>query len=539
MQMIKKSLTFVACYIAFASCSPGVVAAENFQKLPVNEPPRAEAKLARDFAKGSQAGEAGKKALEKVIVAEIAKLTHPENAARYTTIRTALFNTYLAAYKPETVEARKVVIDQIAKYCNGIGSSANFSPQARINAVSMLADLDDRPAIKAAPPLPSQKALLPLYNIAKNPKNPVYLRSIALYGLERHIGRSFRSWPKNTRSLVGKTLVQIALSKPKGDLDIQENAWLVRRALDCLAATRVAALADQAIEMIGDPEQLPSVRVSAANYMRFLNADALSDKQKQDYIVSLAHLLRSQLVSWYENEDNLLSRATGGSAGMAGGYGGMMGDGGYGGGGGDDMYGGGGMGGPGGMGGGGYGGGDGGYGGMMGGGGYGGGSTGKKVKAVDVQDWETLLARRKINFVAQVAHTCLDAVPVAEARKPRNLGKPIAEAKLPTDLKDDVTELITLLDAFQLAVNDASKITDVNSLLQEAEVPIEDIMDFVLTIPGFTQKYPELAEGEELEAVPDAPPEQPADGDPGQPAGAGGAPTEDGSPDTGSQENGQ
>jgi hypothetical protein len=99
-----------------------------------------------------------------------------------------------------------------------------------------------------------------------------------------------------------------------------------------------------------------------------------------------------------------------------------------------------------------------------------------------------------------------------------------------------------LIEEVQDAINDPNKITDVSSLLKESQVPIENVMDFVTEVPGFPERYPELADEEQLEAVPEKPAEggvtpaggppaegdngEAAEGDPGQPSmppAAGGA----------------
>ena len=82
-------------------------------------------------------------------------------------------------------------------------------------------------------------------------------------------------------------------------------------------------------------------------------------------------------------------------------------------------------------------------------------------------------------------------------------------------------ELVLAIETLQEGVNEIEPIEDVNSLLQSAEQPIEDIMDLVLDIPGFTEKYPDLKKGDDLDAVPDAPPEAPPEGEGDAPGGEG------------------
>ncbi|MCR9291966.1 MAG: hypothetical protein NXI32_04555 [bacterium] len=488
--------------------------AQKFATLPVTEPSRGERKLARDLAKGSAATDAARGALAKVVEAEMRRLTSPDDVDRYSSIRMGIYNEYLATYRPEAAEARKIVIDQIVKFGSGIAQGKNFSPQSRINALALLAELDDLPAIRSEPPSPAAGALAALYKVAGDDTNPAYLRCIALYGLERHIGRFFSDWNPQQKSAIGRMLVGIVNSEAATDLDAPTHAWMVRRAFDCLGATGVAAVADNAIQRLGNPEELPSVRLSAAEYLTQISSSSLSDEQKQNYLFSLAHFTYTQLVAWYEKEDDLLQRATGaaGGGGMyggMGGYGGMMGgyggggyggDGGGGGYGGDSMYGG-----------------MGGMGGMGGYGGYGGAGGGRasKPKAIDTQDWQTILARRKVNQIMQVVHLCLNGRAVADGQIPKKIGRPLSVAQMPAELQAVVTELTEKLEALQEAVNDIAPVKDVNSLLQQAETPIEDIMDLVEAIPGFAERYPDIVEGAELEHVEDKPAEPPAAGNQG------------------------
>ena len=489
--------------------APQLIAQQQYTSLPVTEPNSEERKLASALAKGGAASDAAKSALAKVVAAEMSKLTQPGEVERYTAIRMGLYNQYLAVYKPEAAEARKVVIDRIVFYGSGIATSANFSPQSRINALALLAELDDVPAVRTTPPSPARGALAPLFNVARDKNAPLYLRAIALYGLERHISRFFPEFAQNQQRAIGNMLVEIATSEPATELDLPAHAWLVRRAFDCLAATGVGSVADIALARLGNVDELPSVRLAAANYLSKIDASSLSDEQKKNYVLSLAHFARSQFVGWYEHEDDLLKRASGATGGMGGygGYGGGYGS--YGGGGGGDY------------GGGGYGGGDmygGGGGDMYGGyGGYGGTSgdtTQNKIKPIETQDWETLLARRKVNQLAQTIYLCLNGMPVKDGQKPAKTGTPLAAAKMPAELEPHVTELIGWLDELQTAVNDPATITDVDSLLRAAEPAIEDLMDGVFEIPGFAEKYPDVVEGEQLETVPDQPEPPPADAPP-------------------------
>jgi hypothetical protein len=121
--------------------APQLIAQQQYTSLPVTEPNSEERKLASALARGGAASDAAKNALAKVVSAEMSKLTQPGEVERYTAIRVGLYNQYLAVYKAEAAEARKIVIDRIVFFGSGIATSANFSPQSRINALALLAEI--------------------------------------------------------------------------------------------------------------------------------------------------------------------------------------------------------------------------------------------------------------------------------------------------------------------------------------------------------------------------------------------------------------
>ncbi|MEZ6138452.1 MAG: hypothetical protein R3C53_26515 [Pirellulaceae bacterium] len=202
----------------------------------------------------------------------------------------------------------------------------------------------------------------------------------------------------------------------------------------------------------------------------------------------------------------------GGMGDMGGGYGDMGGMGDMGGGYGD-------MGGMGDMGG--------GYGDM---GGYG-GTTPAAPKPIDTQDWQTRAARRLLNQITQKIHVALDGKPLKDESPVYTYSFASATAGN-AELQQQVTELVDLLDEFQEAINDAVKIEDIASILDESKTPIENIMDFSIEVPGFLKRYPELADDEEDLQKAEKPKPMPnnggapADGGPGAPAD--GQPTGDG-----------
>ncbi len=479
----------------------GHVAAKEV-KLP--ELTKEERQLATNFIKGRQGDTAeARQALRKALYYELSRLTHNRELPNYGTIRQSIYATYLATYRPEAQAAREYAVRTIAEVASGLARGTDFTPQTRVNAVAILAELDDVPAYRDMPPRPSAYARNSLFGIAADENAPLYLRSIALYGLQRQMAvwwnlpdpwrAEVQPWDQDFKRELGTLLVKIVDSQPRNPLEEPAHTWMVRRAYDCLASIQNPAVVPSALQVVLNGKAPYSLRLTAAKYLSQIDSSKMNDQQKSDYFIGVAHLLRSALVGWYEYEDDKVKRVSGvvassgygmggyGGPGMGPGMGGPgMGDSGYGGEGGYGDAG------------------EGGYGNYGGGGPGGSSGSDARPKPKDKQTWDTLLARRRANEIAEAVRLCLDGIPAPEQKKPRLLGVPLKEAGLAADLQAKLDELIASVEEFQTAINDPNPITDVNSLLSVAELPIEDIMDLVLEIPGFSQKYPDLLKGDEL-----------------------------------------
>jgi hypothetical protein len=159
-------------------------------------------------------------------------------------------------------------------------------------------------------------------------------------------------------------------------------------------------------------------------------------------------------------------------------------------------------------------------------GGMGGRGTagGNKPKLVDIQDWKTRIARRRLNEVSQAVHRAIDGKRVSadsgNALAKMHMSKP--EVAFEEDYK--LSKLVTALEDLQKAVNDPTRVRTVTNLMNLCKKPIEEIMDFAKKMPGFLEKYPELKDDEELleEATEPKPDDGKKDGDQPADAGAGG-----------------
>lgn len=473
---------------------------------------REQDKLARDFIRGrAPATEEAKQALRLKMKAEVDRLKFPaaknfaeaEVLAKLSDTRANIDAMWVAGAKDQA--ARIVAAEALAVWGRQL-LAEDVSPQAKINCMAMLAELDEAGLSGVAPPTPSEHAFRVLFAYAGNDQEPIYLRAIALHGLNRHIGRWWPTtkWPDNGKRLIEKTLSDIVNSEPKSSLDVKAHAWMVRRVYDCLSTMGSPNGAPSALNRLADPKALPSLRLASLEYLSQLDTSGFPADKKSLHLIGLAHFTRSQLVDWYEHEDNVLrakSGTVGGGMGMMGGsMGSMMGGGtesssmgGYDGGGG---------------------GGGGGYPGMMGGG-SGATGGGRKSKPIDTQTWQVRLGRRLVNQISQAAHVALDGVPLPAEKAVAGV-KPLKDAKLTAEEQAKLTELVSAIEVFQTAVNDPQLVTNMTSLLAQAEGHIEEIMDLVKEVPGFLERYPELAPDDELPTAEDPDAKRPAPAADGQ-----------------------
>ncbi len=486
---------------------------------------REQDKLARDYIRGRISGsEEAKVALRLKMKAEIDRLKLPtaksfedaENLAKLVDIRSNIDATWVTGARDPA--ARVVAVEALAAY-GGELLAEDVSPQSKVNCMAMLAELDEAGASGSAPPTPSASAFNVLFKYARNDQAPLYLRAIALHGVNRHIGRWWPTdkWPDNAKKTIETAMTDIVNSEPQSPLDTRAHAWMVRRAYDCLKTMESLYGAKSALDRLADPKALPSLRLAALEYLSRIDKSVFPEDKMSLYLIGLAHFTRSQLVNWYEREDDTLKSRSGASMGGMGGMGGMsgmadmmMGGGGRGDDGGDMM---------GSM-----------MGGMMSGDPgdmMGGTGRGGRSKPVDTQTWQVRLSRRLINQISQAVHIALDGVPLP-AEKPILGVKPLKGSKLSAEELAKIDKLVVAIEVFQTAVNDPLRVRSMASLLTQAEGNIEEIMDLVKEVPGFLERYPELAPDDELETAedPDAMPRGPVQPDAKDVPSDAGAPTD-------------
>lgn len=444
---------------------------------------------------------AGKKALEDFVTEYFKQMFLPNNAfAARDRIKNFLAGT--ARAKPEI---RAAVVDRIFTLAGFVVNKNDASPAARVNSIWMIADLDQT-AASNNPPVPYADATKYLYVAAKNGALPSYIRSVALYGLERHARILGGKWSDALKNAIALECGKIVNSQPSNNLDVAGHAWMVRRAFDVLTVLK-SPLADKvAIERLADTKTLPSIRLASAKYLSNidLSNDTLQTDLKKTIFLATLQLTHQECSGWIkQQQDQARLQAGGSSMGGAMGMPGGMESGGMGGYGGDSTMGGG-------MPGDGASAGMGGYGmdGGMGGGmpgmeGGGMGMPGMGIKPIDQQSWETRLARRKINVYFQICHQILFGAPLGElkdAKKPAAAPATKSTAKtgglvngnFRTALAEQAEYLILLeeaFDNFQAALNDRT-LTEIGSLQTRLSVPSTKLKLEIEKVPGYEKYLP-------------------------------------------------
>ncbi len=467
-------------------------------------------KLGLDFNSG-RGGDAAAatRAIEQTVKAYIARFTLPYDQAtpRFDVVRRQLDGFLNEGTPRQPPAARRVLVDTIVQEAGKIIDSDEYSPAARINCAIVVGELDEARDASRNIRKPSASARDLLLQSLSAPTTPIYLKVVFLQGLDRQARESNNGWDDAVKQKVVQAAAVYANSKPDKDSpDRQASAWLTRRGLDVLRNLRSKEGVDSALGYLGDPEELPSLRLSALQYLFLQDLQTFSPEQKKAYVLGNAHFLRSQLISWYYAENDRQKRATGGT------FGGGMGPGGMGPGG----TGPGGLG-PGGMGGDGDSGFDpgGGFGGAPtgpGGRGQGAGGRGATRKPIETQTWEARLARRRLNQITQNVRFSLEGKRVGTETSKIKSFLTAPDVGISQDYKLDT--LIEQIDKLQSIVNDHDRISSVQSLMSQSKREIEAIMRFTKDMPGFLDRYSELGGGdEELQEV------EPSDEDANEPAG--------------------
>jgi len=475
----------------------------NYREIKRTLDPKTE-KLASDFNRGNNKDTAeGTKAIQECCLTYIARLTarYDQTLPKFESVRRQLDSLLMEGVPKQPPEARQALVTTLVQAAGVVAGNEEYSPAARINCVLILGELDEARDPRQNLRKPSAAARDKLIQIHAAATSPIYLKAVALQGIERHAREPNNGWDDAVKKKVVQAALVYANSKPARDNDQQANAWLTRRSLDILRTMRSKDAVESALGFLGDADELPSLRMSALQYLIAQDVKSFNADQKKAYVLGIAHLLRSRLVSWYYSENDRQKRKSGAMGAGMGSEG--PGASGFGFGGGDD------------------GGRDGGFdpGGEFGGPGLGGGrgagtgGRGSGQKPIDTQAWETRMARRQLNQLTQYVRFALEGKPTeSESVKTANFLN-ARDAGVAEEF--NLARMIELINNLQKIINDADRITTVQSLMNQSKRELEAIMRYVKGLPGFLDRYPDLKSGEEeLQEV-----EESSDDDASKPAG--------------------
>ena len=402
---------------------------------------------------------------------------------------------YLALNPRLGPEMRSIIVESIFREAMKVVIAPQATPASKINALWLIAELDQSAATSNTPPKPFGKSSAELLRIAQSKTAPIYLRCIAMAGLDRHTRLQHVDWTPATKKAVTDLCSSIVQSQPTSNLDAAGHTWLVRRAMGTLGVLKSEAAKDFAIAKLLDPTVLPSLRLECVRYLNTFDLSKETPENKSQIFIGGAQLLYQECGGWLDVRKVVASLRGSMDGGMGMGMGmdsgGGMGMPGMDAGMGMGMSGGGAM--------------DGAMGmpGMEGGMGMPGmdGATPgmPKLKATDRQNVETQIARKKLNAFSQAVHILLDGAPYKDYKKP-------STAAVQGGVLNGVTEdgfevpkikVIGALEAFQTAVN-RSSLSDpmgtgaalVSVLETVLPTPTLELKNEIEKIPGFAKFIP-------------------------------------------------
>ncbi|MFV2068007.1 MAG: hypothetical protein ACC645_13620 [Pirellulales bacterium] len=159
----------------------------------------------------------------------------------------------------------------------------NYHPAARINAVLIMADLDDKLSsgvgANATPPVPMAKALLKLVQLASDPKSPDGVKVAALLGLKRH-ARYGISGPQQA-SVADIVLALMNQKESPGNRSAEGHQWMRRLAIGIAGSLGVLGPENKTYQalahVVADDTAAQSIRCAAAKALGQLDYTQVTD----------------------------------------------------------------------------------------------------------------------------------------------------------------------------------------------------------------------------------------------------------------------
>lgn len=180
-----------------------------------------------------------------------ASMTAPAEFANLQSRRAEVMkDIYNAARRGNTQVSRGLSIMSFQQ-CKAI-AQGNYYPGARINAVMMIGELNDREpnSLEKQAPIPMQAALPLLLEIAEDAKYNDGLRVAAIQGIQRHTELNASRWKDDVQDKVADLMISIAQSDAPKDRNLEAHGWVQMLAINTLVSLKNPRRSDQVAKLI-------------------------------------------------------------------------------------------------------------------------------------------------------------------------------------------------------------------------------------------------------------------------------------------------
>ena len=235
-------------------------------------------------------------------------MTQPNQLADSGTMRDGFFRTFMRTDLPEP--ARKAMIDSsIMPAMKTIANGEEYYPSARINAIALIARLDERGLSRngsgTVPPIPSSAALQFLTESLTNNSLPTYLKPALMQGLGRFLiidraarGRILDDATRNSLTTFAVNTIQ-GKTPGQDQWDADLNYWLKRRSVQMLGQIGTPGPGDQHVDLMvqiaNDASQTLWMQFDAVKSLKTIDFSTVNAEKAAKVVVGVAGFLQRSL----------------------------------------------------------------------------------------------------------------------------------------------------------------------------------------------------------------------------------------------------
>ncbi|QDV11214.1 hypothetical protein CA51_10750 [Rosistilla oblonga] len=180
-----------------------------------------------------------------------ASMTDPAEFANLQPRRAEVMkDIYNAARRGNTQVSRGLSIMSFQQ-CKAI-AQGNYYPGARINAVFMIGELNDREpnSLEKKAPIPMQAALPLLLEIVEDAKYDDGLRVAAIQGIQRHASLNAERWKPELQDKVADLMIATAQESAPKDRNLEAHGWVQMLAINTLVSLKNPRRVDQVAKLV-------------------------------------------------------------------------------------------------------------------------------------------------------------------------------------------------------------------------------------------------------------------------------------------------